>query len=54
MNFSSKIRDIHKIETRNFISINIFGFGEKEKLSIYFSKIILKRDVDFLSIVKKG
>ena len=35
MNLSNKIRDIHNIEKRNFVSINIFGYGEKEKFSIY-------------------
>ena len=35
INFSVKIRDIHKIENKNFISISVFGYENKEKYSIY-------------------
>ena len=36
--FSVKIRDIHKIEEKNSISISTFSYENKEKYSIYVSK----------------
>ena len=33
--FPVKIRDIHKIEKNNSISISVFGYENKEKHSIY-------------------
>ena len=36
--FPAKIRDIHKIERKNSISINVFGYENKEKQIIYASK----------------
>ena len=38
INFSDKIRDIHKIENKNFIGINVFGYENKDKYPIYVSK----------------
>ena len=36
--FPVKIRDIHKIEKKNSISISVFGYENKEKHPIYVSK----------------
>ena len=36
--FSVKIRDTHKIEKYNTISISFFGYENNEKYSIYVSK----------------
>ena len=36
--FSVKIRDIHKTERKNSISISVFGYENKEKHPIYVSK----------------
>ena len=36
--FPVKIRDIHKIEKKNFIDISVFGYENKEKHSVYVSK----------------
>ena len=38
INFPVKIRDIHKIENLNSISISVFGYENKEKYPIYVSK----------------
>ena len=32
------VRDIHKIEKKNFIGISVFGYENKEKHPIYVSK----------------
>ena len=39
--FPVKIRDIHKIEKKNSISISVFGYENKQKHSIYVSKKML-------------
>ena len=44
--FPVKIRDIHKIEKKNCISV--FGYEIKEKYPIYVSKNTFKRHVDLL------
>ena len=36
--FPVKVRDIHKIEKKNSISIGIFGHENKENYPIYLSK----------------
>ena len=46
--FPVKIRDIHKIEKKNCISV--FGYEIKEKYPIYVSKNTFKRHVDLLQI----
>ena len=33
-----KIRDIHKIENKNSIGINVFGYENKEKYPLYVTK----------------
>ena len=38
MNFSVKIRDIHKIENKSSISISVFSYENKKKYPIYQSK----------------
>ena len=51
INFPVKIRDIHKIEKKNFISISVFGYESKEKYSIYVSKQCCEeKHVDLLLI----
>ena len=39
------IRDIHKIEKKNFISISVFGYENKEKHPIYVSKKCAKKNM---------
>ena len=39
--FSVKIRDIKKIEKKNSIDINVFGYENKENYSVYVSKKML-------------
>ena len=41
--FPVKFRDVHKIEKTNYMSIIVFGYKNKEKFSIYFSKYTFKR-----------
>ena len=36
--FAVKIKDIHKIEKKNSISISVFGYENKVKYQIYMSK----------------
>ena len=49
--FPIKIRDIHKIERKSSISINVFGYENKEKQIIYVSKQCFgEKYVDFLLI----
>ena len=38
MEFPVKVRDIHKIERKNSISISISGYEDKKKHPIYVSK----------------
>ena len=38
INFSVKVRDIHKIERKNPIGINLFGYKDKKKYPVYVSK----------------
>ena len=45
--FSAKVRDIHKIERKLSISINVFGY-ENKKYPIYVSKKILWRQTCFI------
>ena len=50
-----KVRDIHKIEKKNSISISVFGYQIKEKHPIYVSKIRCEeKDVDLLLVEEKG
>ena len=39
--FPAKIRDIHKIEKKNLISIRVFGYENKGKYPIYVSKLLI-------------
>ena len=49
------IRDIHKIEKKNFISISVFGYENKEKHPIYVSKKCCEENrVDLLLIGEEG
>ena len=52
--FSMEIRDIHKIEKRNCISISVFGYENKETDPIYMTRNTFKRHVDLLLIGEKG
>ena len=46
-----KIRDVHKIEKKNFIAISVFGYQNKEKYSVYVSKECCEAEhVDLLLI----
>ena len=46
--FPVKIRDIHKIEKENYISINVFGYENRAKFSIYVSKNTFKKKSQFI------
>ena len=49
--FPAKIRDTKKIEKKNSIGINVFGYENKEKYPIYISKQCCKeKHVDLLLI----
>ena len=53
--FPVKIRDIHKIEKKNSISISVCGNENKEKHPIYVSKKCCEeKHVDLLLIGKEG
>ena len=55
INFPVKIRDIHKIEKKNSIGINVFGSENIEKHPIYVSKKICEeKHVDLLLIGEEG
>ena len=55
MKFPVYIRDIHKIERKNFISISVFGFENKEKHPIYVSKQCYEQNhVNLLLIGEEG
>ena len=55
MKFPVYIRDIHKIERKNFISISVFGFENKEKHPIYVSKQYYEQNhVNLLLIGEEG
>ena len=52
--FRGKIRDIHKIESKNSISISVFGYENKEKHPIYVPKQCCEeKHVDSLLIGKR-
>ena len=38
INFHVKTRDIHRIGNKNFIDVNVFGYENKKKYTIYGSK----------------
>ena len=53
--FPVKVRDVHKIEKKNSIGISAFGYENKEKHSIYVSKICCEeKHVDLLFIEEKS
>ena len=52
--FPVKIRDIHKIEKKNYICISVFGYENKQNYPIYMSKKTSKRHVDLLLIEEEG
>ena len=43
MNFPVKIRDIHKIEKHNSISISVFGYENKENIQSMYQKNVVKK-----------
>ena len=45
LDLKTYIRDIHKIENKNSIGINIFGYQNKEKYPIYVSKNVVKKNM---------
>ena len=48
------IRDIHKIEKKNSIVINIFGYeNKKKKYLLYTSKNAIKKHLDLLLLEEK-
>ena len=49
-----KIRDIHKIEKKNSISINVFGYQYKEKYPIYVSKQCCEEKHVDLLLIREG
>ena len=51
--FPVKIRDIHKIEKENYISVSVFGYENRAKFSIYVSKNTFKENANLLSREKK-
>ena len=51
--FPVKIRDIHKIEKENYISVSVFGYENRAKFSIYVSKNTFKGNANLLSREKK-
>ena len=52
--FPVQIRDIHKIEKKNFNGISVFVYENKEKHSIYVSKKREEKYVDLLLIGEEG
>ena len=48
-----KIRDIHKVEGKNCISISVFDYENKQKFPIYVSKNTFKRHVNLSLIEEK-
>ena len=53
--FPVKIRDINKIEKKNYIGINVFSYEYKEKHPIYVSnKCCEEKDADLLLIGEEG
>ena len=44
--FPVKLRDIHKLEEKNYIKTSVLDYKNVEKLSIYVSKKTFKVDVD--------
>ena len=53
--FPVKIRDIHKIEKKNYIGISVFGYENKEKHPIYVSnKCCEEKHADLLLIGEQG
>ena len=55
MKFPAKIKDIHKIKKKNPIDIGAFGYENKEKHPIYFSKKCCEEKlVDLLLIGEEG
>ena len=51
--FPIKIRDIHRIEKKNCISINVFEYENKEKYLLYVPKNTFKTHVDLLLLEGK-
>ena len=50
--FPVKIRDIHKIEKKNFIGFSVFGYENKEKHTIYVpNKCCEEKHVDLLLFI---
>ena len=40
--FPIKIRDIRKIEKKHCVNISVFGYGNRQKLLVFVSKIFLR------------
>ena len=45
--FPVKIRDIHKIKTKNSISISVLAFENKETHPVYVLKSVVKKNMLF-------
>ena len=45
VNFAVEIRDIHKIEKKNFIAIGVFGYENKVKNRYMYQKNIVKKNM---------
>ena len=54
MQFPVKVRDIHKIEKKNSISICVFGYEKKENHPIFVSKKYEEKHIDLLLIGEEG
>ena len=48
MKFPAKVRDIHKTEKKNCISISIFDYENKQKYPNYVSRNTFKKHGDLL------
>ena len=52
--FPVKIRDIYKIQKKNYIGISLFGVENKEQYQLMWRKNIFKRHVELLLIEGEG
>ena len=43
--FPEKVSDIHKIEIKNSIGINVFGYENKEKIPFMYQKNVVKKNM---------
>ena len=52
--FPAKIRDIHKVEIKNSISISVFSYENKEKHPIFLSKKCCEEKYVDLLLIEEG